>query len=104
MKRPPLHRLAKYGLTPEDWASLLAIEGYRCPCCLKPFGPTRAPHTDHSHASYETRGLLCLHCNQLIAALHDDPDFARRLADFLEHPPAAQLPGPRRRARDAPPV
>jgi hypothetical protein len=95
---PPAHRLRRYGLTPEDWSTLLASQGYKCPLCLKPFGPARSPQTDHDHRTGHTRGLLCVHCNNQVLGITDDVDYWHRLVRYLESPPAARLPGPRRAA------
>lgn len=101
-RRAALKRL--YGLTEEDLLALLEIVGYRCPVCLRPFKAAMVPNVDHSHDDGLVFGPLCTRENvELFGRFGRDPAFYRRAADFLENPPAAALPGERRRAPGAAP-
>lgn len=103
MKRPPANRLARYGLTPEDWASVLAYQGYACPICRRPFKDGRVPNTDHAHDTGIFRGLLCSRDNHdLLGHFRDDVVLFQNAAAYLLDPPAARL-GLTARHRDAPP-
>ena len=44
---------------------------------------------DHNHTTDEFRGWICLGCNTILGFAHDDPDYLRRLADYIEDPPGA---------------
>lgn len=72
----------RYGLTPEDYAAMLAKQEDRCAIC----GGTqdRALSIDHCHATSKVRGLLCVHCNTTLGAARDDPAILRACADYLE--------------------
>ena len=69
-RRPDLVRKwwlkAKWGLTPEQYESILAIQGGGCGICkATPNGNGRAKwlYIDHDHESGFIRGLLCARCN-----------------------------------------
>ena len=85
-------KLAKYGLSPEDYAAHLIAQSGVCAICLKPETMLR-PHTtgiadrlsvDHCHATGVVRGLLCSRCNVAVGMLGDDPVRLRAAASYLE--------------------
>lgn len=92
-----------YGVTPADWAEL--TKSGRCPLCRLPYStkPARQAVLDHSHITGEARGAPCSACNYRLGQLHEDIGWLRRAIEYLEHPPAARLGGPRRRAPGAAP-
>lgn len=73
-------RKSKYGLTDEQYRSMLAEQDGRCLICLIDMD---RPHVDHCHSTGRVRGLLCGHCNKAIGLLRDDPDAALRAAEYL---------------------
>lgn len=97
-------RLAKYGMTVEDYDQLLRWQDGRCPACMKRFTPGRRPHIDHSHRTGEVRGLLCFSCNYTAGQLHEDSGWMRRMAAYLEYPPTRDIFTTPRRHVDAPPT
>jgi len=97
--------LKKYGLDEADFVALLELQGGACAICQRPFTPSRVPHVDHDHNDELTRGLLCAHDNfDLLGRFTDNVTFYGRVVAYLTDPPAAQLPGPPRRAPGAPPL
>jgi len=57
-----------------------------CPLCLRgkaELGYTSAFVLEHSHESGEFRGWVCHDCNTAIARIHDNPETARRMSDYL---------------------
>jgi hypothetical protein len=74
--------VARYGLTPEDYAKRLDDQGGRCAVCNGIEQTGRALAIDHDHATGEVRGLLCGRCNTALGLLGDDPT---RLASALEY-------------------
>lgn len=75
--------LRKYGITRDDYQSLVTAQGGRCAIC--DLDATLA--VDHRHADGRVRGLLCSACNFLIGHGKDDPSLLRRAADYLESRP-----------------
>ena len=77
-------RMARYGLTPEEWDALLASQGGGCAICGTHTPGGRGWHTDHDHATNQTRGILCSGCNPALGYMDDDPARLRAAADYLE--------------------
>lgn len=94
-------RLKRYGLTDEQFWSLLASQDYSCAICRVPFeaGRYNRVHIDHDHACCPAggscgecvRGMLCRSCNQGLGLLDDDPARLRAAADYLERHAAGDL-------------
>jgi len=75
--------LGKYGLSSEDYYSLLSIQGNTCYVCLRRPGKRRLA-VDHCHKTGKVRGLLCSRCNVYLGHIKDDVDAAMRLVDYLK--------------------
>jgi len=94
MKPTPRDRrlLLLYGITEDEYGRVLAHQGGRCAVCRRE--PKRLKlAVDHAHGDGLTRGFLCMACNKALAYLRDDPDAARRAAQYLVFPPAAAALG-----------
>jgi hypothetical protein len=77
--------MGMYGLTMDEYRSMLAAQGGACLICgrvPKPIGKSLA--VDHDHDTGEVRGLICVICNRAIGQLGDCPTMLRRAADYLE--------------------
>lgn len=84
-KAPHYMRQYNYGLTPSDFAALLAKQDGRCAICrTNDFTPKRNPGVDHCHGSGVVRGLLCGRCNAGLGQFKDDPALLRAAASYLE--------------------
>lgn len=85
-------RLAKFGLTPQVYDELLAMQGGVCAICKETCPTGRNLAVDHDHACCPgnescgvcVRGLLCYRCNTAIGHLGDSAQIARSAADYLE--------------------
>lgn len=75
-------RLARFGLTVEDYDRLLDEQDGRCAVCFAPPKPNRALAVDHDHQTQQVRGLLCTRCNVALGLLDDDLD---RIALLMEY-------------------
>lgn len=85
-----LGRLSHYGLSPEQFETLIARQHNQCAICQISFAASphsRRPHIDHCHASQIVRGLLCGQCNRGIGCFHDSADSLRRASLYVESPP-----------------
>jgi hypothetical protein len=80
-----------YGITIEQFGSMLAAQRRRCPICHRVFESDRDAHVDHDHDTGRVRGLLCNNCNNGLGRFKDDPSALRRAAEYLERP-AAEAP------------
>lgn len=74
--------LKAYGLSPDDYDTLVALQDGRCRICGS---PAKRLHVDHDHGSGAIRGLLCGRCNRGIGMLGDSPDTLRRAAEYIEN-------------------
>lgn len=70
----------RYGITPEDYESMLYRQGGCCAIC----GKEKPLQIDHCHDTGTVRGLLCFDCNTGIGKLNDDPDLLERAAAYLK--------------------
>lgn len=91
--RKDTHVQRTYGLTPEQYESLLEAQGGRCYVCRRKPGRKRLA-CDHWHGCTEghspdvgcpkcVRLLACSRCNRYMGWVHDDPEAFRRGAEGL---------------------
>jgi hypothetical protein len=77
-----------YGIGLSDWEQMHAAQGGVCAICKQCENEKSFRYAnlavDHCHATGKVRGLLCNSCNRAIGFLQDDPERARRLAEYLE--------------------
>lgn len=83
-------RALKYGITAEEFYSLLASQNHKCPGCDRMFtdqikrGDPMTPRLDHNHSTGMIRGLLCNGCNLALGNVEDSAQRLRKLAEYLE--------------------
>lgn len=80
-----------YGITREEYEKLLTFQGGVCYICGRQARSKRLA-VDHDHVTGRVRGLLCADsdrgCNAAILGNIRDLAMARRIVEYLEHPPA----------------
>src|SRR3990167_3365938 len=80
--RSEIHRLRRYGLTPEKVAELKVLQNNLCLICessiLVKF------HIDHSHITGKVRGLLCTPCNMGLGLFKDSRKLLERAIEYLK--------------------
>lgn len=77
-------RVAKYGLTLDQYDSMLMSQRNRCAICHRP--PAARPlEIDHDHRTGRVRGLLCWYCNKFRVARADvrHAEMYKRISAYL---------------------
>ncbi len=76
-----------YGITIEDYNSILSMQGCVCAIC----GGSRSKSdkwknlaVDHSHKTGQVRGLLCMECNAGLGSFLDSPDLLEKAAAYIK--------------------
>lgn len=72
----------RYGLTLDDYDTLLADQLGRCGICRKTFSETLRPNVDHDHNTGEVRGILCGGCNSRLGYI-ENADRVESELDYL---------------------
>lgn len=89
---------AVYGITPEEYQRIFAVQGGRCAVCQNQPRTIRFA-VDHDHDTNEVRGILCKRCNHdLLGGGHDDVAVLWRAIEYLLFPPAKYAQRPSREA------
>jgi len=75
----------RYGVTKEEYASLLKAQGEECAICENRTSNRRTKKLsiDHDHETKETRGLLCAKCNLIIGLCGENADILINAANYL---------------------
>lgn len=86
-----INRLARFGITPEQYQEMLDAQVGVCAICERPErvvdprnGRIKALAVDHDHGTGAVRGLLCQNCNKGIGNLGDNVDTLIAAAAYLE--------------------
>lgn len=74
----------RYGITPEEYDTILTSQGNRCACCRSPNpGHSRGWRVDHNHTTGKVRGIVCNACNLAIGFVREDPETLFQIAVYL---------------------
>lgn len=75
-----------YGISPEEYNSLVLGQDGKCAVCHKPEGTSRRERlcVDHDHDTGKVRGLLCSGCNVALGLLEEDVYRIEELRAYLE--------------------
>ena len=76
------NRKYRYGLTPDDYYSMLCKQDGKCAICrcsthLDKF------NVDHNHKTNKARGLLCHRCNLLIGFADDNIELLKSCITYI---------------------
>lgn len=83
-------RLSKYGLTADQYQSILDHQKGLCAICSRPpklkssYNSTDGFVIDHCHVTGRVRGLLCVTCNTGLGNFEDSRDFLSSAIVYLE--------------------
>lgn len=78
------------GATKEKLKKLFARANGKCESCSKDFRKEKHAHKnndyefDHNHDTGLLRGVLCKGCNMALGLLEENPNYIRKLADYIE--------------------
>ena len=76
------HLKNKYGLTIEDYDTMMEEQGGACKICGSP--PNGKPlHVDHCHNEGHVRGLLCSNCNTGLGMFRDSVELMQNAIEYL---------------------
>ena len=77
---------SKYGITPEQFDSMLSAQDFRCAICKNPDpgGRHNSWNVDHCHTSGRVRGLLCTKCNRGLGLFSDNQTSLLSAVDYLK--------------------
>jgi hypothetical protein len=84
LQRREKYLQTKYGLSLEEFNSMLEAQGFVCAICHKSPGDKNLC-VDHNHKTGAIRGLLCSKCNYKLGIMHDDLEFMREAYKYLEN-------------------
>jgi hypothetical protein len=74
----------RYGLTIEDYNTMLASQAGCCAICKRELSNTKIC-VDHNHTIGTIRGLLCSRCNTGIGQFLDDVNIMQAAINYLKH-------------------
>jgi hypothetical protein len=80
----------KYGITKEEYLSLVEKQDNKCGVCGKKEtslgrgGKVKNLAIDHCHTTGKVRGLLCLGCNTALGNIKDDMKILTNMLKYLE--------------------
>lgn len=72
-----------YGITLEDYESLLVAQDRKCAICREPHTEEIWLVVDHDHDNGKVRGLLCNYCNVGIGYMRDNPELLQSAIHYL---------------------
>jgi hypothetical protein len=82
-KMREIHLRNKFGLTVNEYRSILQAQGGVCAICGSLPTPGISLHVDHDHDTGEIRGLLCVRCNNALGLFREDTDLLKRAARYV---------------------
>lgn len=85
-RRMRSHFKLTYGISLEDYEAMLAAQGNKCKICggQQTAGRRKMLYVDHSHKTGRVRGLLCHHCNLILAHARDTVEILRKAITYLQ--------------------
>jgi len=77
--------MRKFGITIEQYDSLLLGQGNKCAICkTSELGPSgRRFHVDHDHSTGKNRGILCHFCNVMLGCAKDNTQLLEVAIKYL---------------------
>ena len=82
-----VYRQRLYGITPEDYDTMLKEQNHKCKICSVDFlydKHNTKPFIDHCHTTNKVRGLLCLNCNAGLGYFKDNTETLTKALNYLQ--------------------
>lgn len=78
-----IQRKVNYGITQDEYESMLRLQDNRCAICGVSFEGT-TPNVDHDHQTKRIRGLLCTNCNLGLGRFGDSISLLESAIEYLK--------------------
>lgn len=78
------HLRRRYGITAQQFDSMVVEQGGRCLICGREFTEKLRPVMDHCHDSLAIRGILCDPCNRGLGQFSHDVERVEKAARYLK--------------------
>lgn len=76
-------KLKTYGITEDEYISLLLSQKNLCAICKQPNQTKRDWHIDHCHTTGKVRGILCHYCNTGLGQFKDNKGYLLNAIEYL---------------------
>jgi len=76
-------KLKTYGLTEDEYDTLLVSQENLCAICKQPNQTKRDWHVDHCHTTGKVRGILCHFCNVGLGNFKDNKEYLENAIAYL---------------------
>lgn len=78
------HILKSYGLTIEEFESMVKAQNNKCAICGSSNWGKQSPSIDHDHSTGKVRGLLCNRCNRTLGFVEESIPLLIKMAKYLK--------------------
>ena len=78
------HLKTTFGITPEQYNELVALQLGGCAICKKPCSYRDNLSIDHDHESNQIRGLLCTNCNLIVGIVEKNEGLVIEAIEYLK--------------------
>lgn len=83
-KRHRAQVIKSYGLTEEEFNTVLQKQEGKCAICKTSDWGRPSPSIDHDHETNKVRGLLCNRCNRVLGLIGDSIPILKEMIKYLE--------------------
>jgi len=74
----------KYGITIEEFETMMEQQDHKCFICGKPLGEKRYG-VDHNHTTGKIRAILCVTCNSALGMVDDDTSILEAMINYVKN-------------------
>ena len=81
---PAIRRKWRYGISSEDYDTMLEEQDNKCKICLGEFNDQTVTNIDHCHTTNKVRGILCPLCNRGLGHFKDNIKLLTKAINYLQ--------------------